>query len=541
MVLTATPAPTDLQARTATKFSLQSLTAVIPLSSDWIGENETRAKRVARYRRYFDGDHDAKLTTEMRKLLRIQDSDDGFALNMMPTVVQTMADRCLVQTIEATVEQDGPLPDEPTDTQQADPSEAATKWAQSVLMANMFDVLQNDLHEGVLLDGDGGLMVGFDNDKQQVTWTYEPAYDGISGMLFVYRSRNQREMAAAIKIWQVEEPGDAISGDVNAYSTRVNIYYPDRIIKYAAKNGGGKLEGYIDENGDGPEFAWTMPDGEPIGIPVVHFANGGRYHYGVSELRNAITPQNALNRFNYSAVMAAELTGFPLYLALGFAAPQALTPGMIIEIAELPADSKVDFKKVEASPLTPILDMINLMREMVASITRTPAPELMSSGSNKSAEYLKQLEVGLLGKVRRFQVRAGANWEQAMDLSHRVQTAYGRQKPPTYTRAATVWQEAAIRNDTEVVTNALKMRDVVGDKQTLRFVAPTYDLSEADIEAILAEKLEQDSLRVRDVIGANLPEFGAPEQAGMMQDAMMAQPKQPTATAQMGMMGSNAQ
>jgi hypothetical protein len=488
---TTTPSLSDTTPQAVTSVvTLDKFKKFVSISESWIAEQNVMARRVARYRRYYDGDHDMPLTTEMKELLRIQDSDDGLAINLMPTVVDTMADRCIVKSIEGV----DPTPESAVTDQSATPEAAAngpsksSRWAQEIQELTRFDVIQGDVHQGAIRDGNTYLMVGWDNDKKQVCFYVEPAFDGVSGMLMIYRSRNSATPYAAVKVWQVEGE-TAPDSTVVETKTRCNVYYPDRIEKYIA-NGSEDFGPYLEDDRDTHIYPWTMGEGssEAIGLPVVPFRNGGRENYGISEMRNAIPPQNALNRFNYSAVMTAELTAFPIYLEVGFdRGTTKVTPGMVVRVPVVSKDSHFEYKKIEGSSVEPILAMIDSQRKMIAEITRTPTLDLMGS-DDSSGESLKQREIGLLGKVRRFTTRAGGSWEQVFDLAWRVQQAFGTVKPPAYKRFVCTWESPEIRNDVDTVKNAVAAEKVMGERQTLRNLAAVFNLTEEQIEAIIKEK-----------------------------------------------------
>lgn len=465
----------------------------LKISRNWIDAETVRASRVHRYRRYYDGDHDAGLNEFMRALLRIKDNDDGFTLNMMPSVVDTMANRCIVQSIEAVKDklkeaiQAAQMPDMP-ELAESDPHLNPSAFIQEVMEYNRFDILQGQTHAAAIRDGDAFVMVSWDNDEKCAKWTFEEAFDGSTGMLAYYKSRNLSEMTAAIKVWQEES-----SENAEQAITRVNVYFPDRVEKYRAV-GQGAFEPHFDE-GDTPEsLKWTDRKGQPLGIPVIHFANGGRHNYGASELRNAISVQNALNRSNTSAVMIAELTAFSILVARGHQPPSgAIVPGMIYQIGNSPLEGGqvADLTRLGGGDIAPILSMIDKERQLIADITRTPSAQLLGGSGTPSGEYLKQLEIGLLGKVRNFQTHAGAAWETVADMTWKVQAAFGDYVPPEYKRFRTLWRSAEIRNNTEIVTNAVSMTPIWGDRQTLRAVQDVYDLDENKIEEIMRDKQER--------------------------------------------------
>lgn len=489
--------------------TLQGIADKYGLSTFWASEQEARGNRVARCRRYYDGDHDMTLNSFQKALLQVKDGDDGMALNLMPSVVDSKADRCIVQAIEG-VEDDSP--DTTEQTVSPNPNgkpqdkkpvvNESTKWAQEVMDNNDFDVIQDKVHRPAIRDGNNYVMVSWDNVKKQVALTVEPAWDGQSGMLMVYQSRNINKPYMAIKVWQID--GKAADGKA-AILTRINSYQEGKVDKYLVDETGQFTELPLEK---GEIRTWVLSDGTPIGIPIVPFRNDVRDNYGVSELRNAIPVQNALNRFHNSSIIAAELTAFPIYFEVNLNRDETtVMPGMVIKINDVPKESPATLTKIEASDMTPILDMIEASRRRIAEITRTPSPDL-SGGSQQSGEFLKQLEIGLVGKCNRFMNEAGSSWEQVFDLAWKVQQAFGTKKPPAYKRFVCRWKSPEIRNDTEVVTNAMKALPLLGEKQTMRNLSIVYpDLTEEKIEQIMQEKADQKAQMVKE-LGKGIPDFG---------------------------------
>jgi len=488
--------------------TLNDITKVISVSSSWVTDMNKRGKNVAKYRRYQSGEHDQTLSDDMRKMLRIMEDGDteSLTVNYMDVVIQTMVDRLTLTSIDAD-------------------NDAATEWAQNVLLENRVDSLQSELHEAAIRDADGYLMASWDNDMDDkatgghVKFTFEEAWDGVTGIIPVYRSANMSKMYAAIKVWQIDSWDETESntpGGTNKDSvlTRVNVYYPDRIERYGAVNQGGLVPftGTKDKPVE-PMDKWTMKNGDPIGIPIVHFRNRGRGNMGQSEIKSAIAPQNALNRFFYSGIMGAELTAFAMYFAAGFNPGTDVMPGKMIVVsggAPLQSDQRVEFKKIEASPLDQIISMIELSCKKIGSITRTPAPEFYGAADTASGEALKQHEIGLIGKVERFQTRAGNAWEDAMKLAHRIQQSYGTKQPPAYTRFTASWKSAELRDDTKSIDNALKIKDLVGTRQTMRLLGNVYDdFTEENIDKIMKEQSTDKSGLLGQIMIARGGAFGS--------------------------------
>jgi len=450
----------------------QALAKEIALAS-WASDYTQRAVKIERFRRYSDGDHDADMTAEMRRLLRVSGnrSDSPFNANQCDNIIQSVVDRLNVTAIQSD-------------------NEAATKWGESVLEWNRIDGLQLDVHEATLLDGDSYVLVEFDNEAQMPKLHHEPAWDGSSGMLVVHKRYDKHALAAAAKVWQTSTTslGDTL---------RANLYYPDRIEKYISRDG-GELQRYVD---DADNAVWPLPwvdaSGQALGVPVVQFRNRtqGGNGYGKSELEDAIPLQDALNRTLFSMVMVAELSGFPIRWSKGFAPPAGVTPGMWIKIAEagMSKDDVAELGSLEQGQITPFIEQARFLIEQIEAVTRTPR---MNMGTEMSGEALKQMEIKLLGKVRRFQIKAGNSWEDVMRLAARITAAFGTATPPEATRWQAKWANAALRNDTETVGNAVKVADKVGLKRFLQLIAPVYEFSQQDIADILSEVQGEQAARV---------------------------------------------
>lgn len=439
----------------------------------WMTDNQLRGEMVARFRRYMDGDHDANMTTEMRQNLRIStnpDSSHPFASNQCDNVIASMTDRLTVTAIEGD-------------------NDAATQWSQEVLDWNRFDGLQMDVHDATLVDADSYMLVEYDRDEGMSRFCHELAWDGINGMLVIYASDDREELAAAIKVWNETR-------NASADTLRVNIYYPDRIEKFISLDG-TRLSPFDDPQAPG---VWPIPwtttgavGGEPLGVPVVPFTNKrrGKSGYGKSELADMIPLQDGLNRMLHSMVMTAENSAFPIRVAKGFEPPAGLTPGMWLKILRyetgadgrtrpvpLKKDDVADASSLEQGTITSYIDGANFMIEQIEKVTRTPSME----GANLSGEALKQNEVKLLGKVRRFQVKAGNAWEDVMALAARLENAFGNNSIQAK-RWRTKWADAQMRNDSETIKNVstLNWLDV---ETRLNEIAPAFGWDKTTIDQI---------------------------------------------------------
>jgi len=156
--------------------------------------------------------------------------------------------------------------------------------------------------------------------------------------------------------------------------------------------------------------------------------------------------------------------------------------------------------------IMPYIQQAQWLTAEIGKITRTPAPEFMGS-DNASGEALKQREIGLLGKVRRFQVNAGNRWEDFVRLSWRMEAAFSS-PPPEFKTIKAVWDEAELRNDKEVVENAQTLVDMGLVKEALRQMAPIFKWDSAKIDELYEEYQEGQRGALSSLAGnLNLPPF----------------------------------
>lgn len=447
------------------------------VTTNWHTEMDDWADKVALYRDYAEGNHRAKMTSQMRAMLRITgDATDQMNANYCDMIIQAMADRLKVQRIEGM-------------------SDSATTWADMVLIENRFDSLQMDVHEACLRDGDTFVMVSYDNDKRLPELTHELAFDGVAGIIPVY-DRMYKELICAIKIWY--------EGD----QKRVNFYYADRVEKYNA----GRYD-------DDTELIGTLilietvpwaVGGMALGVPVFHFKNKSKARKlnGISELHDVIPLQDVLNRTIVSMVMTSELSAFQIRIARGFNPPVDMSPGMWVVIGGdqgLSTDQVADATVLPQGELVPFISQASFVVEQVATISRTPLPSMMGS-SDASGEALKQRETGLLGKVQKFQIKIGNVWEDVIEMAAMLQNAFGITKAPPSDHWYCKWQDAQLRNEAQTIANAKQVMDVVGEREFLRLVSSVFGWDETKIAKIEAEKAAaQDKKLV--AVGRMLPGF----------------------------------
>ena len=439
--------------------------------STWGSDTATWGTLVRLYRDYTEGRQRSFLTSKQRAMLNIRtDATEQFTLNYCDMVVQAMAERLTVTGITGD-------------------NDAASQWASDVLAFNRFDGAQMDVTEASIGDGVTFVMVGYDNAAQMPIFTHEPAWDGDSGLIPVYDRMGDR-MIAAVKVWY------------EASARRMNLYQPDRVTKYVLSETGE----ITPMNSAEP---WRLRDGTGLGVPIVALPNRKK-GLGRSEIAAIVPSQDALNRSVIDMMVTSGLTAFQIKVAIGFVPPDTVAPGDWVVVGDgtpIGSDQQVDAKVLEQGQLVPFIQQCQFHIDQIGTVSRTPLPQFMASDTS-SGEALKQKGEGLLGKVERYQVKAGNNWEDVMALAARVQAAFGVQQPPATQHWACQWKDPQKRNAADEIGIAKEVREIVGDEETLRLVAKVLDYDETKIQRLLEAIKAERAGKLADALNS-LPDFGS--------------------------------
>ena len=303
------------------------LANAIDAENSWGAGIKKRGARVAKYRRYERGDHDANITDQMRKMLRLT-SDDAdltdFSINYMRIVVDKMAGRLRVSEITTK-------------------DEVQNKWISNILTYNDWESFQGILYRAAIRDGDSYAMV----DPQTLKWTAEPAYDGFSGIVAIFASAQDYPLWAC-KLWSevdtaVDQVGEESSTTV---AMKLTVYQPNSSTYWKGGVGTQEVEadqrvivatGQVDFMGHDQEWLLNF-------VPIIHLANliDNYTQYGESELRVAIPPQNVLNRTLHSMVMASEFAAFKIAWSIGLELDKSgITPGAVLNLVLTDSSGKV--------------------------------------------------------------------------------------------------------------------------------------------------------------------------------------------------------
>ena len=395
----------------------------------------------------------------MKKMLRIKTDDDAelkeFNDNYMRIIVDKMAGRLHVSSIT-------------TDTDEGN------DWVNGLLEDNDWESLEGEINRGAIRDAGAYILV----DPFSLKWVAEPAYDGFSGMFAIFDMAG--EPIWACKLWS-EADNEDLTGDVTTSSVtmKVVVYQPNEISFWKGSEGSGDLspinqvaakpiEGVEETN----FVMWELGK-----IPIVHFINQKDNYtsYGESELRPAIPLQNSLNRTLHSMIMASEFSAFPIRWAIGMELDVAgITPGAVLNMViksggEVVTDlepEQIEFLKAvkvgtfEAADITQYTNQIDKIVKEISQATQTPIYGITAQG-NVSGDALRQLEIGLIGKIKRYQRENTAAIKALIFLTAEIQNTFTTEdggNAPSFKTVAVEWQSPEILDVGAQITVLVTMR-----------------------------------------------------------------------------------
>jgi hypothetical protein len=382
------------------KLGTQELRADSEQYAAWLADCADMSERRDDYklsRDYKRGEQRVQLIEREREFLEA--SGYPFCENFCETIVETLVNRLRVRGF-------GSDNVELRDF-------AGRFWRQNRLDAGQKQVHDDAVTLGdgfvIVEPGEGGLPSAHRNNPDNVKVVYdagEPLY--------------------AVKVWHTRR-FDPINNPSGREIRRMNVYWPDEVEKFFSVAEDADWVPFVEP---GEKRWWTldgMESGEPIGIPVVHFAHKPCPHYGVSKLRSVIPQQDALNKSIIDFFWVMDAQGWPQQYAIGIGDESQIKrhPGSLWTI-EVP---EATFGQFDAADPTKSIQAIESQIKRMASRSQTPLHLMLAGGNLPSGETLKTSESGLAQCGHDFQVFNGNKWEDVVMLAARIERAFGDTDP----------------------------------------------------------------------------------------------------------------
>jgi hypothetical protein len=412
------------------------------LDSDFLGwMNTAYGSRSAEYtdhRAYYDGKQGVKLSDRMKLVLRVPENE--FSANFCASVVHAMTDRLKVTGFD-----DGSGAD----------SDAGDLlgWLNGVMDTNRFDGLQVGVHESVAILGDSYVIGEFD-ESLGADGGVRLAHNDASLIRVQYDPNDANRMLWASKRWTV--------GDI----TYLTVYYPDRIERWISRSGSAAWQPRIVDDEEWPT-PWLL-DGQPAGIPVVHFRNRARYGQGVSEIAGIKGLQNNANKTLVDLMAVLDTNAFSPVYTVDIAKPRGslnVHPGAVWQFRSTAAEGRQGTVGT-LPPVDPngILQSFDKLVEIIGAVTSTPTHLIWKTDQFPSGEALKTAEAPLLAKIENRQTLLGNAWEYAMRVAWTVGKLAGL-STPDWTEINAVWHDPSPRSESNHLAS-LEAKERLGVPRT---------------------------------------------------------------------------
>ncbi len=298
------------------------------------------------------------------------------------------------------------------------------QWLDGQLQYNRLDAQQLTIYTNALIKGDAYGIVDWDEDDKCPRLTYNPP----ERIKPVYSTDEPDTLEYVVKKWNSTAVGP--QNPDGKKIVRMNLYYPDRVEKFYRLSNDDQSSPedewrtWQDEGDTSWQVPWVDAQGEPLGIPIVHFRHkhlGGGM--GTSELRSTVSQQDLLNKMVVDMAEIFDYMAFPQRWIKGQAVDAInLTPGPG-EYLTLNGED-MDAGQFPAADLSSVSDAVEEQLSRLARRSRTPL-HLLTGGTPPSGEALKTAESGLVAKCKSAQVVFGQSWEDVAQLMLRLGAANG--------------------------------------------------------------------------------------------------------------------
>ena len=468
-----------------------------------IQRQQNEAARIQALRAYYSGEHPVMLTKRQQEFLGalVNEEEFTFAHNLVRSVVDTLRERLDLSgfTVNGAGVEDADLQESPEPAAQL----AALFWQW--WSENKADAAQITLYRRALRDGKAYVIVDWDaaNERPKFIVHRIDAGDVEPGIIMHHDPEDDSHILYASRYFYTFDP-------LNPGATgkqRKTVYLPGEIRKYIMGKTAGEWQPHMDDGDTAWPLPWVDSQGEPLGIPVIEFANPAG-----SEIDQIIGLQNALNKTWLDLIAAADTSGFPL-LAIeyqtdgaGFGAIQddadiegndefRLSPGRAVEV------DNARVHRLEPANLQYMIDTMWTIVQAISGVSRTPAYYLrpVGGGDVPSGEALKQLESGIVKRAQERQLVFGQAWADVMAMAYRIAQTFGPMLPEVDPlMIQSLWTDANVRNELQQAqtAEAYKRLNVPDD-----MVWATLGFTPTDIAGFKQQQRNDEAVKLAAIAG----------------------------------------
>jgi hypothetical protein len=241
-------------------------------------------------------------------------------------------------------------------------------------------------------------------------------------------------------------------------------------------------------------------------------------------------------------VMASEFSAFRVAYSIGMEMDvNGYVPGAVINLVLKDANGAVltdmspeliEFLKTvkvgqfEATDMTQYINQLDKIVREISQATQTPIYGVTTSDGALSGEALKQLEIGLIGKIQRFQIQNVDAIRELIQITAEIQNAFntGLGSAPSFEKVSVTWKSPEILDVTAQIAALVAMRAQAAGLWSDEFyrgkIGGLLGMSQNEVksEADAVKKQKAEALRSR-VNAARVPVEVPPNDGGQNVEA----------------------
>lgn len=290
---------------------------------------------------------------------------------------------------------------------------------EDLYIKNRIGALNGDTHYATLRDGNYCLYPWWSARRNRIIIFREEWWDGKSGIYVHYDEEDQ--IKYAVKEWI-----DPVRGSVRMRT----VWFEGQMERYESTEGRDWKE-YVIPGETAAIIPLLKADGAPLGIPIIHFANGGRgpSNYGDSELDGGPEGfQDQIDHLHYSITMTARNTGFQTTWSSGVS-KAVDEEGNEVKLENGPGahwmgPTGSQFGHIPAGSIKEQIEAYHLKRGSVCHMTRTPLHYI--TGNWPSGEALYRAELPLVDKVTKQREKVDPAWTTLAHRATEIANIYGK-------------------------------------------------------------------------------------------------------------------
>lgn len=323
-------------------------------------------------KRYYDGDQPLVFTqSRLREVFGRAGA--RFIQNWCAVVVNAVTDRLVFKGWDATGKQ-------------------VQKELNTLYKKHRVQKISRKVHLDAVISGDGFVM--FDLiDSVQI-----PFYNSPEQVAVIYSEENPNLVEFGVKVFRSRDNK----------TVKLNMYYPDTIMKYEGKTNAINEKNMV--------LLDTIPN--PFKkVPIVHF------HNDVIDIPNILTLQDAINKTFSDMMVVSEFGAFPLRWIITNADISDLkaNPQTFLQIPKGASDEeKSQIGEFGSANTVGYLDTMDKLANSIAVISRTPKHYFMNTGANISGEALRAMEAPLVKKITQIQEELADGWIEFVQMLYAI-------------------------------------------------------------------------------------------------------------------------